>query len=128
MAGRPCPHFPGKFLQYHLVEDPRQRVERSLDPPRVGGGYHPVVHIKKRFFLLQLCMSLFLPPLHVVPSPDLPSLRFLLRLVVISVFPPVSPATSYSQCRNTVPTTTLKMVGDSVSPCATPLSPRKGYL
>ena len=39
---------------------------------------------------------------------------------------PARSATKYSQWRNTASTTTLKMVGNSGSPCVTPLSPKKG--
>ena len=39
--------FPYVCLQYHLVEETRQHVKHCLDPPRVGGGYHPFVCIKQ---------------------------------------------------------------------------------
>ena len=125
MDGRPYPQFFRRFPQSHPVEDPRQRVERSLEPPQVGGGYHPVFRIKNYAFTFnracpssaRLCPSSL--PRIVRPSVGCPAL-------LSSLLPsPIVPTTSYSQWRTIASTTTLKMVGDSVSPYVTPLSPWK---
>ena len=77
--------------QAHPVREPHQLVKRCLYPHRIGGGYHPVVRVKKRCLHLQPCMSPFHPNSPVVPFPNCPSRHSLSYLVVLADTPPLLP-------------------------------------
>ena len=71
MNGIPSPHF---FLDIHLQPHPvkksSQRVKPGLGPLRVGGGYHPVVCIEKRFLKLHPPMPFLSLPSSIFAIPD----------------------------------------------------------
>ena len=55
-----------------------------MGPPRVGGGYHPIVCIEKNFPNLQPPMPLLILPLSIVTSPDHHA-NWMCRLVAAAV-------------------------------------------
>ena len=125
MADKTYPQFLDVYTQYQLVKEIWQCVERSMETHRISGGYHPVVRVKKYCLHRQLCMCPFRLPSPVVLSPDHTYRRCLPYLVVLATFPhlPVSPATIESQWLTTASTTKLNTMGNSGSPCVTPISP-----
>ena len=70
MNGIPSPLFFGHYSSTPHSKKSIQSVKHVMGPPRVGGGYHPIVCIEKHFLNLQPPM-LFLSLLSsIVTSPD----------------------------------------------------------
>ena len=96
-----------------------------MEPPWVGGSHLSAVRIKNAAFTFRLARTS-----STCRWPSYVSLIVLLyRLccvaIVISAASLTRSITKDSQWRTIMSTTTLKMVGDSGSPCVTPLSTGK---
>ena len=94
--------FPAVGVKSHPVKQPHKMCECPLHPLGVGRREHAVVRVE------QVGLVPALPP----------------------PFPPFSASVTaiVTQWRTTASTTALKMVGDSGSPCVTPLPPLKPFL
>ena len=88
ISGKLYTQFSRHFLQSHSVEDTHQHAKHGMEPPWVGGGYHPIVRIKECCLHLQPRIYLFFTSAPVVPPPNLLSLCRIPCLVIISATPP----------------------------------------